>query len=224
MRGVYVLVALTMALGLNTPVQDVSPKAETTVYLDVVTAANEIQQVYEAQEAPIAPVEELVAIQSDDRIEVESIKVELLEAKAEAEVRAMVAKQVDGMEKEVIVLARVIHNEARGVKSETEQACVGWTVLNRVDKKMRGDTIIECATAKHQFAYNKHTKPNAQSVKVSRDVITRWLLEKYGIKDVGRVLPKKFTYFAAHDGHNWFRAKYKTHDYWDYDLTSPYKN
>ena len=31
------------------------------------------------------------------------------------------------------MIARVIWGEARGIKSQTERACIAWTILNRCD-------------------------------------------------------------------------------------------
>lgn len=55
-------------------------------------------------------------------------------------------------EQDVIDIAKVLYNECRGVGSKTEQACVAWTILNRVDNQ--GLSISEVIRAKNQFAFN----------------------------------------------------------------------
>ena len=57
---------------------------------------------------------------------------------------------------------------------------------------------------------------------LARDVVIRWLLEKRTIYEVGRVLPKNYLFFAEHEKLNRFRTGYRTKDYWDWSLKSPY--
>ena len=56
-------------------------------------------------------------------------------------------------EQDVIDIAKVLYNECRRVGSKTEQACVAWTILNRVDSQ--GLSISEVIRAKNQFAFNE---------------------------------------------------------------------
>lgn len=114
-------------------------------------------------------------------------------------------------DKTVNVLAKLLWGEARGVKSDTNKACVIWCILNRVDEKMRGDTVIECAVASHQFNYNKRFPVKESLKKIAKDVLDRWLLEKTGETKVGRVLPKRYCYFSGNGRHNIFRSQYKIH-------------
>lgn len=52
-------------------------------------------------------------------------------------------------EEEVIVLAKMLWGEARGIPSDTEKAACIWCVLNRVDNGM--GSIVEVVTAPYQF-------------------------------------------------------------------------
>lgn len=108
----------------------------------------------------------------------------------------------------IIVLAKLLWGEARGVKSDTNKACVIWCILNRVDENMRGDTVIECAVASHQFNYNKRYPVRDSLKKIAKDVLGRWLLEKTGETNVGRVLPKNYCFFSGNGRHNVFRDQY----------------
>lgn len=132
-----------------------------------------------------------------------------------------------GMETEITALARLVYGEARGVASITEQACVMWTVLNRVDAGQ--GSIMDVITAPYQFHYIK-SNPTVDDYgrdleALAKDVLTAWLMEKDGETDVGRVLPSDYLFFHGKNGHNWFRRYYK-HDgvYWNYSLPSPYES
>lgn len=125
-------------------------------------------------------------------------------------------------ESEIDMLAKLVYAEARGVGSKMEKAAVIWCVLNRVDEG-RG-TISEVVTAPSQFAYSRRLPVKDDLRELARDVLIRWLLEKRGVDDVGRVLPAEYTYFAGRGGHNWFRIKYKGNgEYWDWTLPDPYE-
>lgn len=126
-------------------------------------------------------------------------------------------------EQDVLDIARVMYSECRGVPSKTEQACVAWTVLNRVDAD--GTTIYSAVRKRGAFAFNPKA-PVWDSLKsLSRDVLDRWSREKDGETNVGRVLPKNYLYFYGKNGHNYFRDNYKKpYNIWNYSLESPYEN
>lgn len=126
-------------------------------------------------------------------------------------------------EQDVIDIAKVLYNECRGVGSKTEQACVAWTILNRVDSQ--GLSISEVIRAKNQFAFNESTTVDDSLLDLASDVLWRWNSEKNGEAEVGRVLPKEYTYFAGRGGHNYFRNGFDgEYSIWDYSLESPYEN
>lgn len=126
------------------------------------------------------------------------------------------------LEEEIIMLAKLIYREARGVNSTQEQAAVVWCVLNRFDSDKYGDTIKKVITARNQFAYVNNTPIEEEFYNLSRDVVSRWLLEKEGFNDVGRVLPNDYLFFAGSRGRNRFRQTYKSKKYWDWSLSNPY--
>ena len=126
-------------------------------------------------------------------------------------------------EQDAIDLAKVLWKECGSVNSKTEQACVAWTVLNWVD--------IDCISVSkevrkpNRFAFYESTKVDAEMLDLAHDVLDRWVREKNGETDVGRVLPKDYLYFEGHGGHNHFRNAYKQpYDVWDYSLPSPYNS
>ena len=127
---------------------------------------------------------------------------------------------------EIMMLARIVYVEGRGVASQTEQACIIWTVLNRVDAYEK--SISETILAPHQFSY-KEDAPFYDDFgrdlrELARDVLQRWILEHMGEVDVGRVLPSNYFFFTGKNGHNWFRMEYIDTEYWDYSFTSPYNS
>ena len=124
-------------------------------------------------------------------------------------------------------IAKCVWGEARGC-SVTEQAAVIWCILNRVDTKdtHTGQVIIEIITAKHQFTgYRAKNPVTDEHYELALDVIGRWLQEKQGYTEVGRVLPKEYRWFAGwDDGRNHFRNAWRDGEYWDWSLESPYED
>lgn len=139
------------------------------------------------------------------------LKAKVTEAKKKLAPREIFAALYPGedYDKTVAVLAKVLQGEARGVKSDTNKAAVVWCVLNRVDAGMRGDTVIECAVAANQFNYHRKARPSESLKAIAKDVLDRWLREKYGETDVGRVLPKDYCFFHGNGKYNVFRNRYK---------------
>ena len=129
-------------------------------------------------------------------------------------------------EDEVIMLAKVLQRECGGLPSVTEQACVAWTICNRVDSdEFDGDTVTEIVTARYQFAYYYDTPVTDELYNLALDVLSRWNAERNGEVSVGRVLPKDYTYFTGDGVHNYFRNSYKgNYSIWDYNLPSPYES
>lgn len=134
-----------------------------------------------------------------------------------------VASKLASYDQEIKVLAKLLHGEAGGVESKMEQAAVVWCVLNRVDCKGYPNDIIGCVTDRGQFTgYTKSMPIKEDMVKIVEDVLVRWLLEKRGVRNVGRVLPEEYLWFAGRYGRNWFRNEYRSTDYWDWSLPDPY--
>ena len=130
-------------------------------------------------------------------------------------------------EDEVLMLSRLLYSECRGVSSDTEKACVVWTVLNRVDSNaFTGDTITAVLLQKNQFAYNKNAPVWDDLRVIVEDVLWKWTLERNDHTDAGRVLPSNYFWFSGDGQHNYFRDTYETYKahIWDYSLESPYEN
>ena len=83
-------------------------------------------------------------------------------------------------------------------------------------------TIEKVITSPNQFAWYPNTPVKKSHLKLAKDVITRWLLEKEGYKNVGRTLPNDYFFFAGDGVHNYFRKNFDSTTYWDWSLKSPY--
>jgi len=128
-------------------------------------------------------------------------------------------------ETDVDMLARLIYIEARGVKSRTEQAAVVWCVLNRLDNPERsGNSIAEVVTAPFQFDYRPWVPVTDEFRELAVDVLERWQAEKMGEEDVGRVLPTEYQFFEGDGQRNHFTAEWKSDEFWDWSLPSPYED
>lgn len=127
---------------------------------------------------------------------------------------------------DAVMMARVMFLEARGIQSKTEIACVGWTILNRVDAGY--GSISAVITAPNQFAYSASASTTSDYgydlIALATDVLDRWSREKAGQTSVGRVLPKGYLWYAGDGKHNYFRNQYQGGTRWDYSLPSPYES
>ena len=148
--------------------------------------------------------------------------IELLEASEEVETETETLEEVTVLDPaEVELIGRTIWGEAEGVKSEAERAAVAWCILNRVDDT--GKTIEEVVTAPKQFhGYRPEGECPQRHLDLAADVLTRWMAEKDGAEDVGRVLPADYLYFIGDGERNHFSIKYQSTDFWDWSLTDPY--
>lgn len=128
------------------------------------------------------------------------------------------------------IIAKIMYGEARGIKSKTEIACIGWCILNRVDAGM-GKNIQSVALAANQFYYKagapKVSDHGYDMVALATDVLDRWSREKAGQTNVGRVLPKQYKWYAGDGSHNWFYPSWpcKRAQRWNFkSVSSPYPN
>ncbi len=122
-------------------------------------------------------------------------------------------------------IAKTIYGEAL-VCSTTERAAVAWCILNRADDA-RDTTpagVIAVVTKPHQFHGYAEDNPVLPELKaLALDVIGRWLDEKDGETNVGRVLPREYLFFSGDGVHNHFRTEWEGGQTWDWSLDSPYE-
>lgn len=126
-----------------------------------------------------------------------------------------------------VALAQTVYGEFRGGWSLTEQACIVWTVLNRVDAGMYS-SVYAALTAPYQFAYSPYAPTyddyGRDITALARDVLYRWKLEHEGQIDVGRVLPAGYFWYSGDGRHNYFRCTYNGRGAIWFGLTSPYES
>ena len=122
-------------------------------------------------------------------------------------------------------IAKTIYGEAM-VCSTTERATVAWCILNRADDARDATPagVIAVVTKPHQFHGYAADNPVLPELKeLALDVIGRWLDEKDGKADTGRVLPREYLFFYGDGKHNHFRTEWDGGQVWDWSLQSPYE-
>ena len=160
----------------------------------------------------------------------DEIQIALTHKEAEmAEAQASAVQQPTGQvymvtREEIETLAKIVYQEARGIKEDSHKAAVVWCILNRVDDGYWGDSIVEVATYPNAFAWVPDTPVEEELVDLVVDVITRWNYEKEGLSDVGRTLPKDYLYFTGDGSYNHFTREWGSTDYWDWSLPDPYNS
>lgn len=127
---------------------------------------------------------------------------------------------------DALMLAKLMYGEGRGIKSETQLACICWTVLNRVDAGQ--GSISAVITAPNQFHYSSSFPTisdwGTDLKNLAYDVLERWNNEKNGLGSNGRVLPSTYMYYHGNGRENIFRDNYSFSkaNFWNYSLFSPY--
>ena len=128
-------------------------------------------------------------------------------------------------EEEVNYIAKTVWGEARGV-SKIQQSAVVWCILNRLEDGYWGNTIKRVITYPDQFhGYHSNYPVTDEIREVVEDVLMRWNMEKMGVKNVGRTLPKEFLYFHSDKTRlgNVFKTSYGNGDTWYWNCWNPYE-
>lgn len=195
---------------------------------DVTRAATMVIQSYasETRDECMDTTETTPVKDTTSEIQTEQKKV-MSEGETEPEIQSEPAEEVVYIQhytqQDAIDIAKVLYNECRGVESVTEQACVAWTILNRVDYS--DSSIYSVIRSPNQFAFSSDTPIWDNLLELAIDVLERWNRERNGEINVGRVLPPEFRWFEGRNGHNYFRDAYDgDYNIWGYFLGSPYKS
>jgi hypothetical protein len=101
---------------------------------------------------------------------------------------------------EIVMLAKTVAQEG-GDCSYTQQACVIWTVLNRVDSPEWPNTISENLTMSGQFAYYSDKDYREDHYRVAYDQVYNWLFGG------DRYLSSEYQYFYGDGRRNHFYGK-----------------
>ena len=128
-------------------------------------------------------------------------------------------------EEEITAIAKTVWGEALVTNSDMEMAAVAWCILNRVDSSLFPNSIVEVVTAPSQFhGYSGDNPVPGRIRELVLDVLGRWLAEKDGEENVGRVLPSDYLYFWGDGWHNHFTTEYLGGVEWDWSLPNPYES
>lgn len=122
-------------------------------------------------------------------------------------------------------IAKTVYGEAM-VCGTTERAAVVWCILNRADDARDATPagVIAVVTKPYQFHGYAADHPLLPELEeLALDVIERWLDEKDGKADTGRVLPREYLFFSGDGKHNHFRTEWDGGQVWDWSLQSPYE-
>lgn len=112
----------------------------------------------------------------------------------------------------------------RTISTKCQQAAVIWTVLNRYDEG-KYDSIEAVVKAPGQYhGYNESNQIDPELRDLVIDVLDRWVREKCGETDVGRVLPSDYIYFGGDGTYNYFRNTFELGSYWTWEYPDPYAN
>lgn len=125
-------------------------------------------------------------------------------------------------QEELKALAIIAQGEASVINSRARRAAVIWCALNRVDDGY--GSIIMVVTAPNAFAYDPNLEPEPYYLELAKDVTDRWIEEKAGAENVGRVLPPTYKYFMGDGENNHFTKVWGGTDYWDWSLPNPYSS
>ncbi len=126
---------------------------------------------------------------------------------------------------EVFLIAKTVYGEALVTDSQMEMAAVAWCILNRVDNARFPNSIEAVVTASNQFhGYDPKHPVTSEIEKLVRDVLERWIAEKKGSADVGRVLPADYCYFEGDGSHNHYTKSWQGGVPYDWSLSNPYAN
>lgn len=122
-------------------------------------------------------------------------------------------------------IAKMLYGEDR-CSPTYKRAAVVWCVFNRMDANNRPISKDIVPEIFHGYRDGYPVQPWA--VAIVRDVAIRYVLEKNGFKNVGRVLPKEYLWFEELEGDtfNTFKTTARISDpnckIWDWSLPSPY--
>ncbi len=123
--------------------------------------------------------------------------------------------------------AIMLHGEAGGIKSLTEQSGPLWVACNRVDSSdpFFPDNLEAVIEQAWQFdGYTPGGEYTEAEYELAIDVFERWYHEKNGEVNVGRTLPIDYIYFTGDGKHNYFRKTQTGPIYvWGSQLVSPYE-
>lgn len=177
----------------------------------------------------IATMARSMGLADDNPIIAEASRIWWMEQQAveQAEAEAK-AEFLQSYHNEVVMIAKVMYCEAKGISSKRELSMIAWTILNRFDNGGFGSTIPDIITARNQFAYRSSVPTVNQCgidlLSLAEDVLLRWQAEREGEVNVGRTLPKCYCFYWGDGHHNYFRTSDRGKGYlWFEGYGDPYQ-
>lgn len=129
----------------------------------------------------------------------------------------------DDYNKVLKAMSQMALGEAGGC-SPTEIAATVWSVLNRFDDGYSHSIFIVISAPGQYHGYSPNKGLREDVYNICEDVIARWVAEKEGQENVGRVLPSDYKWFYGDGKHNHFRNQYRTSEKWNWSLPTPYND
>lgn len=129
-------------------------------------------------------------------------------------------------EGQAVILAKIIYLYGHGVASQTQQAAVGWAVMNSIDDSSGAADIGSIAPNFHYDA-SKPTRDDfgRDLMPLARDVIFRWKAGRAGYSNIGRVLPNGYDYVWSTGSTLTFRTTADDSGRtWGFSWKTPYAN
>ena len=126
---------------------------------------------------------------------------------------------------EVEAICKAVYGEALITHSDMEMAAVVWCILNRVDSDdpFYPEGIMAVVTQNRQFHGYDEDHPVDEHIEwLVRDVLSRWMAEKEGKTNVGRVLPAEYLFFWGDGWHNHYTTEFQGGVEYDWSLENPY--
>ena len=122
------------------------------------------------------------------------------------------------------ILAKIIYLYGHGVASQTQQACVGWAVMNSIDASSAGVDIGAIAPNFHYDSSKPTTDDYGRDLMpLARDIIFRWKAGRAGITNNGRVMPSGYCWVWSTGTTVLFRnTPNESGAPWNYSYPSPY--
>jgi len=126
-------------------------------------------------------------------------------------------------EDDIIILAKLMYGECRGIPDSDRKAAVCWVALNRVDATGYGNNLYDVVVSSGHFTGYKDSNPVWDNLYwLAKDVLYHYYAEKDGYSGCRRVIPKDYLWFYGNGRENVFRNSYKGGAVWDWSYEKFY--
>lgn len=120
-------------------------------------------------------------------------------------------------ERDIIILAKLMYGECRGISDNNMKAAVCWVALNRLDHSGYGNTLEDVVIRSGHFSGYKESNPVWDNLyELAKDVMYNYYWEKAGWQGSWRVIPEDYLWFHGNGEINIFRNAYRGGQVWDW--------